>query len=372
MENAPMNLVQPRLTRATLAWALAVSVLLAQPIGHVQASTVQYSVVDLGTLGGIDTRAYGVNSAGQAAGYTWAPAPGCLHAFETDAAARPTYFDPVSACSFATSVNDRGQVTGGGDHHPGSGDYTAFRYVQGGGMQDLGTLPGDSASCGTGINASGQIAGVSANGPAGHAFRWNQNSGMVNLGSLNGNTWAYGINAAGDVVGVSAVLSTPPNDYWNPGHAFVWLDSSHLMLDLNNFNHASGWAELRKAAAINDFGQVVGYGSRSSDGMIRAFRYAGGEAEDLGTFPNGGISYALGINNRGEVVGAVYTDATGAGNYRASIYRNAAGGMQKLNDLIDTVTTGWDLREAYAINDAGQMSAGARSTTRHGRSDSIR
>ena len=144
------------------------------------------------------------------------------------------------------------------------------------------------------------------------------------------------------------------------------------MLDLNNFNHASGWAELRKAAAINDFGQVVDYGSRSSDGMIRAFRHAGGEAEDLGTFPNGGISYALGINNRGEVVGAVYTDATGAGNYRASIYRNAAGGMQKLNDLIDTVTTGWDLREAYAINDAGQMSAGARSTTRHGRSDSIR
>jgi len=75
---------------------------------------VQYSVTDLGTLGGSSSCANGINNNGQVVGYT---------------------------------------DTGSGASH-------AFLWTSGGGMQDLGTLGGSNSGA-NGINDNGQVAGWS-------------------------------------------------------------------------------------------------------------------------------------------------------------------------------------------------------------------
>ena len=58
--------------------------------------------------------------------------------------------------SYATGINAAGTVTGGA--LDGTNRWRAFRWQQGAGMRDLGTL-GGSSSLGTAINGTGQIAG---------------------------------------------------------------------------------------------------------------------------------------------------------------------------------------------------------------------
>jgi probable HAF family extracellular repeat protein len=86
---------------------------------------------------------------------------------------------------------------------------------------------------------------------------------MADLGTLGGDlSYAYGINSSGQVVGYAYTADdTAP-------HAFLYSNGS--MTDLNSLiDSGSGWA-LRDAEAINDLGQIVGYGA-SPSGLTHAF-----------------------------------------------------------------------------------------------------
>ena len=153
--------------------------------------------------------------------------------------------------SDAQAINRFGQVVGS------SGDY-AFIWSKTTGMKSLGKLPGYDDSAASAINDLGQVAGISQCTNCSletHATLWSKAKGsMLDLGVLPGasSSAAHGINNVGQVVGQVAYSL---NDY----RGFVWSPSTG-MLDLNTLIPAnSGWF-LQYALAINDQGQIVGYG----------------------------------------------------------------------------------------------------------------
>jgi probable HAF family extracellular repeat protein len=331
-------------------------------LGSALAQAQRYTITDLGSLGGTTTIAYGENSHGDAVGFSYSTGAGCyFQAFRythasgmTDIGRQPSF----GGCNYAVSINDAGQIAFNGDHHPGSGDYTAHLFSPSTGAVDLGTLPGDAVSYAVHLNAFGEVVGGSASSALlGDPFLYIPKKGMIDLGNLGGGrgTAEY-INNLGFVVGSARVANTPVGDIWNIGHAFVYTSKTGI-IDLNTLTATPGW-ELYDAHAINNFGLIVGYGThtKASGSVLDAYRFNPWTREviDLGTFPGGGISYAYDINSKAEVVGAAYLDASGAGNFRAALWLPGHAGALNLNDLVPA-GTGWTLRQATAINDAGQI-----------------
>ena len=103
------------------------------------------------------------------------------------------------------------------------------------------------------------------------AYLWHR--GRVTwLGMLPGHSFgrANDVNNHGRVVGVSAVQGNWYNDY-TEGRAFLWY--GRRMLDLNKLiSPGTSW-ELEEARAINDRGQIVGWGfpSGRAAGVRHAF-----------------------------------------------------------------------------------------------------
>ena len=119
------------------------------------------------------------------------------------------------ALSYASAINEQGQVTGSAD--TAGGATHAFRWTASGGMQDLGTL-GGTVSYASAINAAGQVTGYAHTaGGAVHAFRWTASGGMQDLGTLPGGAYSSGsaINAAGQVAGYAYAAG-------GASHAFLW------------------------------------------------------------------------------------------------------------------------------------------------------
>ena len=110
--------------------------------------------------------------------------------------------------------------------------------------------------------------------------------------------------------------------------------------------HVRG-CDSSQATGVNDSGEVVGFAS-FSDGYQNAFAEIGGAMIDLGTL-GGGSSYAYGINKSGEIVGYSWL---ADGGQSAFLYDD--GTMLNLNSLLPG-NSGWDLSEADAINDSGQI-----------------
>ena len=115
--------------------------------------------------------------------------------------------------SEANGVSANGSVIVGAAQKA-DGQTRAFRWTQDDGMLDLGTLSGFQQSVAYGVSAGGNVvvgAAVDGEGRAGRAFRWNDIKGMqsveewlsdhgVNVGGGIRTKVAYGTNAGGNVV----------------------------------------------------------------------------------------------------------------------------------------------------------------------------
>jgi probable HAF family extracellular repeat protein len=209
---------------------------------------------DLGGLGGDYSNAYGINDSTQIVGEsTLSPAQGgYTHAFLRTGSTMADIGTLGGNYSSARSVNKLGHVVG--EANTISNETHAFFY-NGTTMADLGTFGGQESSA-SGVNDSDAVVGyaVTSGGQA-HAFLYT-NTVLFDLGVLGGlESAANAINNKGQIVGYFTFLNGGATNT----HAFYY--DGKTMYDLNVWLPAgSPWTELTSAQAINDLGQITGYG----------------------------------------------------------------------------------------------------------------
>ncbi|MBN2269725.1 MAG: hypothetical protein JXN61_03870 [Sedimentisphaerales bacterium] len=284
----------------------------------------RYEVVDLGTLGGLYSAAYGINDFGQVVGLS-ETAAGAQHAFLRDEKVGMIDLGTLGgSASSAYAINNAGQVVGSA--RTANGELHAFLWKDGQ-MTDLGILPGGTCTEAYAINDAGQIVGMARTSAMIYswqrAFLW-ENGIMTSLGVLDGasNSSAADINIHGQVVGTSG------------DRAFLW-DCTSGMRKLTDFQSQGN--------AISDGGLLA----LASSGTYY-IRDGAGVLADMDLIR---YSRMNSINNCGQVVGDFDYPSD---DYHAFLWDDSYG-MIDLNYLAPA-EAGWEeLNSAGDINGDGRI-----------------
>lgn len=212
-------------------------------------------------LGGNNGQALGINSRGQIAGQVETSDPDPCSPFAEGIAAvtwRDGRIDRVlpafeGSAAGANAINDNGDIVGISGCFP-----TLYAVLWKNRVPiNLGSLGGVFGNFPFDINNQGQVVGQSdLPGDNFHdPFLW-QNGVMIDLGNLPGlpNGQAVGINNRGQVVG----FSQDANGDENSAVAVLWENGT--ISDLNTLIPAGSPLFLMEATAINDRGQIAGFG----------------------------------------------------------------------------------------------------------------
>ena len=228
--------------------------------------------IDLGTPDSYPVKAYGINIQGQVTGY-YTLSSGETRAF--------VWHNPPNESPYWEDMNDWGLFDTNSVAFAISDYGDLAGYLQSEGIEGFISYKRDIRNVGQYLSKDTYLHDIQdINDPneervaAGYydddgtyrAVQYKQKS-LTPLDSLGpGDSWAYGINAARDIVGIS------------DGNAFLWRDGA-----INNLNNHfafyrkdggggkdSNWWNLTDAYAINEEGQIVGFGT--IDGNTHAFR----------------------------------------------------------------------------------------------------
>jgi len=289
-------------------------------------------IKDLGGFGGYQNAAQAINNREQIVGFSLntTPDPYSLNEFfffgsSNGTQTRAFLWDKGKMQDLGTlggndagafGINERSQISGESYTSTTPNPVTGIPPVdpffwENGTMTDIGTL-GGAFGFPTFLNNNGQVIGVSspASDPGAclsevdrncHPFLWDRTSGLVDLntGTTGGKPInAFLINDAGEIVGQADFSgsggSAADAYYWKN---YVATDLGHLQGDCYSL-----------ATSINSAGQIVGNSFSCRGGIFHhAVLWENGSITDLNTLvpPNGPLELvaATSINDRGEIAG---------------------------------------------------------------------
>jgi len=265
-------------------------------------------------------------------------------------------------------------------------------------VPDIGTLPGDSWSQVMAVNKHGLVLANSNS----HGFLWKDGKRTplnIQLGG-EGALANCGLND-NDVVVAWRSIAFPPEQrdhehvFTSETRLFKWRDARVLDLGkpegldfgdkghlINNKEEIAGendhnvffWSDGKRqivcamtgfdsarAIALNDAGQVAGIRIRSKnmgnivwgDAYEDAFLWSKGQLQILPTLPGCTKTFAVGLNDRGQMIG--YVDFVPNGGEKTPLplfWQN--GSVYNLNDLIPK-NSGCTLTRPFAVNNAGEI-----------------
>jgi len=288
--------------------------------------------VDLGTLGGSSSWATDVNEHDQVVMISSLPGDTDAHiALYSNGHLRDISeeYNLITSdyVAWANAINNRGEI---GINDP-IGSAAVLNHGRFFGL-GLGTY-----STTLGINGPGKVVGYLTINGLPKAFSYYR--GDVMLFGPTGSeaiSAAAAINNCGVIVGWSSVSYTIPVQ--------AWIYQNGVTSYLAPFGHPESVAN-----DINNSGDVVG--SYYDGATFHGFLYRDGTFTSIGK-----SSYAFAINDSGQVVGEINPNSSSilaqGGVTHAFLYEN--GTMIDLNTLIDP-TSGWELVEAFAINNRGSI-----------------
>ncbi|HEX5702970.1 MAG TPA: Calx-beta domain-containing protein [Pyrinomonadaceae bacterium] len=333
-----------------------------------QSPPTTYTITDLGTFGGTESKAFAINSCGQVAGY----------ATDAGGSKRP-FFRPantlidlgvLSGDGTATSLNNSGYVVGSSPTLTPTDRAFIWHDDNGNNANDPGEmkqlLPVGAAGSADDINDNGKVVGWvmtagSSGGTGGfNAFAWENNTFQFISGTpAPSSPLAHGINNAGTIVGE------------NSDAIRGWVLRNGVFTTIGLFPTA------------NDQGRSVAYEVSEGEHVVgtAAFNFSSTHAfvwtdanglKDLGTLigMTNSIAYNVAIvNSLVQVVGASYIGVDEAGpTARAFVWQDLnndgdgngvedVGEMKYLWDLIPAADqANWaGLQQARSINSSGQI-----------------
>ena len=353
--------------------------LMALCCGLLATSQLQYTITDLSSLGGTNSRANSINNRTWLAGYSNLSGNASRHASLWRGRALTdlgTLGGPNSAVTWSvkadsgivagisqTSTPDPlGEAWSSAAFYPGATGtgYINLGFVwENGTMRALPTLGGNNGFA-TGANSRGQIVGWAENAihdptcvppqqlqfrPVVYGPKANQIAEFpLPAGDTSGAATA--INEQGQAVGISGICDQAVGRH-TAKHALLW--DKGKIIDLGNLG-APYW---NTPTNINQRGDVVGFAGAPNDpdaNFLQAFIWTPESGmKPLGFLPGDVHSEAYGINEKRQVVG-LSCDADG--NCRAFMWQN--GVMTDLNSA-KPASYAAILEQARDINEGGEI-----------------
>lgn len=317
---------------------LSTTILVAMMAALTQHPAVpaEYTILDLGTLGGGASTAYAVNAAGQVTGAS-ITSQGDTHAFRTapNSPINPTTDDLGTlggSSSFGYAINDSGQVAGSSRDVGGAlrAFVTGANAPINAAEDNLGVPEGGTVSEALGINNQGQVVGFVRTGQGVELpFFWDGSLHVLSVHSGYGRD----INNAGTILFDGRFQAADA-----PGALLLTSDEGlyDLAVPIRTGQTTS--------TGLSENGLAVGWQRAPDNFHYEAWLWNGETSSILPSFVDDLEPRALGVNSAGVAVGQSYAGAV--------IWSN--GGIEPLQDLLPE-GSGWTLYAAQDINDNGQI-----------------